>query len=152
MNAAELAGRFEAEFRAQPEVFRAPGRVNLIGEHTDYNDGFVLPSAIGFYTRVAAGTRPDRKLAIRSTKFAESYEFELISLPQDRLATWCDYVLGVAIMLVGLMLWTGVGKGWIGRLPGDIRYSKGNFSFHFPIVTCLLISAFLTILLWLFRK
>ena len=99
MNALELAERFEAEFRTRPQVFSAPGRVNLIGEHTDYNDGFVLPSAIGFYTRVAAGVRPDRKLAIRSTKFAESYEFELISLPQNRLATWCDYVLGVAIML-----------------------------------------------------
>jgi hypothetical protein len=45
------------------------------------------------------------------------------------------FILGVVIMLVGLMLWTGIGKGWIGRLPGDINYSKGNFSFHFPIVT-----------------
>src|SRR6266446_7894541 len=99
MTVAELGERFEGEFHAVPKVFSAPGRVNLIGEHTDYNDGFVLPSAIGFYTRVAAGVRPDRKLAIRSTKFAESYEFELISLPQNRLATWCDYVLGVAIML-----------------------------------------------------
>lgn len=62
------------------------------------------------------------------------------------------FILGVVIMLVGLMLWTGFGKGWIGRLPGDIHYSKGNFSFHFPIVTCIVVSAVLTLLLWIFRK
>ena len=62
------------------------------------------------------------------------------------------FILGVFIMLVGLMLWTGVGKGWFGRLPGDIHYSKGNFSFSFPIVTCILLSAVLTLLFWIFRK
>ena len=61
-------------------------------------------------------------------------------------------VLGLAIAAAGLLLWSGVGKGWLGRLPGDINYSKGNFSFHFPIVTCLLVSLVLTVLLWLFRK
>ena len=62
------------------------------------------------------------------------------------------FILGVVIMLVGLMLWTGVGKGWFGRLPGDIHYSKGNFSLSFPIVTCILLSAVLTLLFWIFRK
>src|SRR6266542_577495 len=99
MNALQLAGRFEAEFRTRPRVFSAPGRVNLIGEHTDYNDGFVLPSAIGFYTRVAAAARPGRKLGFYSTQFPESYELELNTMPQYRLGKWCDYVLGVAIML-----------------------------------------------------
>ena len=61
-------------------------------------------------------------------------------------------VLGIAIFVIGVILWTGFGKGWIGRLPGDIHYSKDNFSIHFPIVTCLLASAILTLLLWLFRK
>src|SRR5260370_30320118 len=98
MNAAELARRFEAEFHTRPEVFSAPGRVNLIGEHTDYNDGFVLPSAIGFYTRVAVGARPDGKLAIRSTQFPESCEFDTTALPQVRLGTWCDYILAVAVL------------------------------------------------------
>jgi membrane protein implicated in regulation of membrane protease activity len=59
---------------------------------------------------------------------------------------------GLLITAAGLLLWSGWGKGWLGRLPGDINYSKGDFSFHFPIVTCLLISAVLTLLLWLFRK
>jgi hypothetical protein len=61
-------------------------------------------------------------------------------------------ILGVAIAAIGLLLWSGIGKGWLGKLPGDINYSKGNFSFHFPIVTCLLVSAILTLLMWLFRR
>ena len=61
-------------------------------------------------------------------------------------------IIGLVIAGVGVLVWTGVGKGWLGRLPGDIHYTKGDFSFHFPLVTCLLISAVLTLLLWLFRK
>ena len=100
MTVAELAGRFERDFHAQPHVFSAPGRVNLIGEHTDYNDGFVLPTAIGFYTRIALSSRSDRKLVLRSTEFPESYDFDLASLPQHKLGAWCDYVLGVAQALI----------------------------------------------------
>lgn len=61
-------------------------------------------------------------------------------------------VVGLLIAAVGALLWSGFGKGWLGRLPGDINYSKDNFSFHFPIVTCLIISVVLTLLMWLFRK
>jgi len=61
-------------------------------------------------------------------------------------------IVGVVMVGLGLLLWSGFGKGWLGRLPGDIHYSRDNFSFHFPIVTYLLISALLTLLLWLFRK
>ena len=61
-------------------------------------------------------------------------------------------IVGVAIAVVGALLWSGFGKGWLGRLPGDINYHKGDFSFHFPLVTCLILSALLTLLLWLFRK
>ena len=62
------------------------------------------------------------------------------------------FVLGVFIALVGLMLWMGFGKGWFGRLPGDIHYSRGNFTFYFPLVTCILLSLLITFILWLFRK
>ena len=62
------------------------------------------------------------------------------------------FILGGVIVLIGLVLWTGFGKGWLGRLPGDIHYSKGNFSFYFPLVTCILVSLLLTFVLWLFRK
>jgi uncharacterized protein YybS (DUF2232 family) len=61
-------------------------------------------------------------------------------------------ILGVIIVVIGALLWSGVGKSWLGRLPGDIHYTRGNFSFHFPIVTCLLLSLLLTFILWLFRK
>ncbi|HXR05318.1 MAG TPA: DUF2905 domain-containing protein [Verrucomicrobiae bacterium] len=61
-------------------------------------------------------------------------------------------IAGLLLVAVGVLLWSGVGKGWLGRLPGDINYSKGDFSFHFPIVTCLILSVLLTIILWLFRK
>ena len=61
-------------------------------------------------------------------------------------------VIGLVLALVGLMLWSGFGKGWLGKLPGDIHYTRENFSVHFPIVTCLLVSAILTIVLWLFRR
>lgn len=61
-------------------------------------------------------------------------------------------IAGLLLAVVGALLWSGVGKGWIGRLPGDIHYSKGGFSLHFPIMTCLLFSLALTLLFWRFRK
>jgi hypothetical protein len=61
-------------------------------------------------------------------------------------------VAGLFLVAAGALLWSGFGRGWLGRLPGDIHYSRGNFSFYFPLVTCLLVSVFLTLLLWLFRK
>ncbi len=59
---------------------------------------------------------------------------------------------GLLLAAVGALLWSGLGKGWLGRLPGDINYSKDDVSFHFPILTCLLISVILTLLMWIFRK
>ena len=61
-------------------------------------------------------------------------------------------ILGLVIAGVGILLWSGFGRNWLGRLPGDIHYAKGNFSFHFPIVTCLLLSLLVTVILWLLRK
>ena len=61
-------------------------------------------------------------------------------------------IAGLALAAVGAVLWSGFGRGWLGRLPGDVHYTRGSFSFYFPIVTCLLISLLLTILLRLFRK
>ena len=100
MTVAELAERFQKEFNAAPRIFSAPGRVNLIGEHTDYNDGFVLPTAIGFYTRIAISPRGDQKLVLRSTEFRENFDFDVTSLPSQKLGAWCDYVLGVAQALI----------------------------------------------------
>jgi galactokinase len=82
-----------------PRVFRAPGRVNLIGEHTDYNDGFVMPAAIDLSVFVRVWPREDRKLEIRSENFDDTIEFDLDEenpLPRKH---WSDYAVGVAVML-----------------------------------------------------
>jgi hypothetical protein len=60
-------------------------------------------------------------------------------------------VVGIALVVIGALLWLGFGK-WLGRLPGDVNYTRGDFSFHFPIVTCVVISIVLTIILWLFQR
>ena len=99
IKAQELTQRFEKAFDDRPRIFRAPGRVNLIGEHTDYNDGFVMPGAVGFSTYLAIAARPDRKLVIRSEEFPGDFEFDLAQLPRQRTGAWCDYVLGVASVL-----------------------------------------------------
>ncbi len=99
MKSAELARQFEGLFGSPPRIFCAPGRVNLLGEHTDYNDGFVMPCAIGFSTRVAISPRPDRKLVVRSEEFSEQLEFDLDHLPSRGKGVWSDYVLGIAVML-----------------------------------------------------
>jgi uncharacterized protein YybS (DUF2232 family) len=69
----------------------------------------------------------------------------------SELGKWL-VVAGLLTAVIGALLWAGVGKGWLGRLSGDLHYTKGEFSFHFPLVTCLIISVVLTLLLWLFRK
>jgi galactokinase len=99
MTVTELSEQFRRTFRADPQICSAPGRVNLIGEHTDYNEGFVLPCAIEFFTRTAISPRTDQKLSLRSTEFDSLLEFDVANLPPKPLSMWCDYVLGVAIML-----------------------------------------------------
>lgn len=61
-------------------------------------------------------------------------------------------VVGLLIAAIGAILWSGFGRSWLGRLPGDIHFSRGNFSFYFPVVTCILLSILLTVILRLFRK
>lgn len=99
MITSELARHFEDLFGTPPKIFSAPGRVNLIGEHTDYNDGFVMPCAIGMSTQVAISPRKDRKLVVRSEEFPKQLEFDLDHLPEHGTGVWSDYVLGVAVML-----------------------------------------------------
>lgn len=61
-------------------------------------------------------------------------------------------IFGVVLVVVGLLLWFGPKIPWLGRLPGDIAIERENFRFYFPLTTCLLISAILTLLAWLVRK
>ena len=61
-------------------------------------------------------------------------------------------IVGAVIVMLGLLLWSGVGTGLLGRLPGDIRIERGNSAFYFPIVTCIIISIVLTLIFSLFRR
>jgi galactokinase len=97
--ARDLAVEFAHRFGRVPTVSRAPGRVNLIGEHTDYNDGFVMPAALEFATLTAASQRPDRRLQVYSMIMDETREFDLDSPPEGPSGDWSDYVVGVALML-----------------------------------------------------
>ena len=94
-----LTDEFQRSYHTRPAIFRAPGRVNLIGEHTDYNDGFVMPAAIGFYTWIAASARPDRTLHVRSEEFHETIDLPLDSLSGPPRKHWSDFVRGVAAVL-----------------------------------------------------
>jgi galactokinase len=120
VRARDLAVEFTYRFGRTPTVSRAPGRVNLIGEHTDYNDGFVMPAALEFATLTAASQRRDRRLRVYSMIMDETREFDLDSPPSAASGDWSDYVLGVALMLemsgsrlsgADLIVWTDVPIG-----------------------------------------
>lgn len=94
-----IAEKFRAKFGVNPRVYRAPGRVNLIGEHTDYNDGFVMPAALGFYCWVGVSPREDHKLMVFSDEFPETAEADLSSQRLEPSHSWTDYSVGVATQL-----------------------------------------------------
>lgn len=96
--ASELRQLFRQRFAAEPLLFRAPGRVNLIGEHTDYNDGFVLPAALDLATHIAIAPRPDRRIRVHSANLDREFEFDP-DTEQARSGDWSDYVRGVAMEL-----------------------------------------------------
>ena len=96
-----LRSKHLARFQAEPAVFVAPGRVNLIGEHTDYAEGFVMPVAIDFATLAAISPRSDGKIVIYSENFEEEKIFEAAALPVAPSKHWSDYPIGVAVILAG---------------------------------------------------
>jgi galactokinase len=91
---------FKKLFGSSPEVrVRAPGRVNLIGEHTDYNEGFVLPAAIDRYIEFAGRRRADRQVRAHSLDFNDSVEFSLDDIRKDSEHRWSNYLRGVSKFL-----------------------------------------------------
>src|SRR5258708_35925861 len=87
---------FDERFGGSPQaVVRAPGRVNLIGEHTDYNGGFVLPMAIDRWTVIALRPRDDLRVALHSLTMAESAELTLTDLAPRPGEGWLSYARGV---------------------------------------------------------
>jgi hypothetical protein len=61
-------------------------------------------------------------------------------------------IIGIALAVIGIILWSGVGAGFLGKLPGDVRIERGNSVFYFPIVTCIIISIVLSLIFSLFRR
>lgn len=116
-----LTAAFERSFQGAPDMLvQAPGRVNLIGEHTDYNDGFVLPCAIDFHTLVAARARSDRVVRVVALDYADQLdEFSLDTpiVPRED-APWANYVRGVVQMLLahGMAL-GGADLALLGNVP-----------------------------------
>lgn len=113
---------FQEHFNAAPRyIVRAPGRVNLIGEHTDYNDGFVLPMAIDRATWIALSPRNDGQVEIYSLDFDQTVSFSLGHFEKSDVR-WLEYFKGVAWVLqeAGHRL-----NGWTGVVTGDVPIAAG---------------------------
>lgn len=95
----ELRGAFNQLYGSQPRLFSAPGRVNLIGEHTDYNEGFVLPMAANLRTYVAAAPRDDSLIRVHSFNLGEQLLFDLEVKLSPAQKRWLSYIEGVARVL-----------------------------------------------------
>jgi galactokinase len=102
-------------------IVRAPGRVNLIGEHTDYNDGFVLPMAIDRAIWMALRPRDDGRVRLFSVDFDETVEFDLAGLDHSGMG-WAEYVIGTAWALQGAGYRLA---GWEGVVAGDVPVGAG---------------------------
>jgi galactokinase len=128
---AELAAVHEATYDAAPVLYAAPGRVNLIGEHTDYCDGFVMPAAIDFSTLVAISPRSDGRLLANSINFSQQIDYPLEEFLDTRFAQrragarthWSDYPAGVlwALRERGV----DIARGFSLTIVGDVPLGAG---------------------------
>ena len=122
-SAAKVHQHFRAHFKADPSfIVRAPGRVNLIGEHTDYNDGFVFPLAIDRATWIALRPRSDNQVLAISLDMDDRAEFALDALQRPQTVEWTGYLTGVAWSLQGRGYKL---KGWEGVVSGDVPIGSG---------------------------
>jgi len=122
---AHVAGVFEAAFKSAPAiVVQAPGRVNLIGEHTDYNDGLVLPCAIDYRTVIAARARADRTVRVVAADYGDAMDEFSLDAPIERVESpmWANYVRGMIWALAerGLPL-----QGMDLAISGDVPQGAG---------------------------
>ncbi|UCF97710.1 MAG: galactokinase [Spirochaetaceae bacterium] len=96
----DLIRSHKEEYGQDPDIIaQAPGRVNLIGEHTDYNEGFVLPMAIDYYVRVAVSRRKDQHLRFYSVDFNDRKRTSLSNLRFKKEDRWANYLKGVISIL-----------------------------------------------------
>jgi galactokinase len=132
-----------SRFMSEPEIFAAPGRVNLIGEHTDYAEGFVMPAAIDFATMAAISPRSDGKIVIYSENFKEERAFDAKSLPATANKHWSDYPVGVIAMLAAE---AHAVKGFSLSLLGDVPLGSGlSSSAAVEVATALAVTSLLDV-------
>jgi galactokinase len=112
---------FDEKFGSKPLVIRSPGRVNIIGEHTDYNDGFVLPAAIDKAIYVAIGKRDDNNILLYSKEFNEAHQVKITELKKCE-KQWANYILGVTAQILkrGIAI-----PGFNIVLDGDVPVGAG---------------------------
>jgi galactokinase len=133
------ANVFQAAFGTSAAiVVQAPGRVNLIGEHTDYNDGLVLPCAIDYRTVIAARLRDDRRVRVIAADYDDAVDEYSLDAPIERLAApmWANYVRGVIQVLVqrGLPM-----QGMDLAIAGDVPQGAGlSSSASLSVAVCTL--------------
>ncbi|MGM0498730.1 MAG: galactokinase [Bacillota bacterium] len=141
MNKQELWDKFGRTFKdidLESGAYAAPGRVNLIGEHTDYNDGFVMPMAIEKEITMLAQLRPDRKVKFYSLDYDQMVEYDLDNLEYDEENIWANYLLGVIdeIQKLGEKL-----QGFNLMFTGNIPQGSGlSSSAALEVVTALAIT------------
>ena len=116
---AELAALHLSTYNAEPAVYSAPGRVNLIGEHTDYSGGFVMPAAIDFSTLIAISPRTDGRFLAHSVNFNEHVDRPIDELLAARAKSWTDYPAGVlwALREKGIDVSSGFSLTIVGDVP-----------------------------------
>ena len=128
---AEIAALHFASYNVPAQLFAAPGRVNLIGEHTDYCDGFVMPAAIDFCTIVAISHRADGRIVAHSINFDECVDKSLSEFIDEGFATrhagrkvhWTDYIAGVLWVLREHGV--PVDNGFSFTIAGDVPLGAG---------------------------
>ena len=119
---AKVNAAYREMYGASPEIIvAAPGRVNLIGEHTDYNEGFVLPSAIDRHVVCAVSKRRDRTMRVYALDFADQVEFSLDDRERQSASKWSNYQRGVA--------WALESEGF--ELPGMVCNWHGPYDNEF---------------------
>ncbi len=131
---AEIAALHFASYNVPGALYAAPGRVNLIGEHTDYSDGFVMPAAIDFATVVAISPRTDGRILVHSVNYDERIDKSVHELLDDGFASlragrkvhWSDYPAGVlwALREHGVPVDNGFSMTIAGNVPLDAGLSS----------------------------
>jgi galactokinase len=136
-----ITQEFITRFGEDPTyIVRAPGRVNLIGEHTDYNDGFVLPMTIDRAIWIALRPRSDRRILLHSLDFEQPADFSFDNFTHQ--SGWAEYVRGIAWVLQeqGFNI-----SGWEGVLTGNVPLGAGAGLSSSAALELALLKAFWTI-------